>query len=178
MSWHAKVVSSLVQGMKATTRLLCPGGFETAAAASPACRTHMSHTSLLGRLLQISQSNFLFRRKWMDIVCRFWHISNVNEWSTLEKDEKVMPVLQKDIASFFGRLGHCNTSATPGHSLPTSTTDTPSNPQRLTCHDKRPGNTMQYIISESIRKYQKVIDIEKSWQDDARKDSVEYWICF
>ena len=58
-----KLFSSLVQGMKATTRLLCPGGFETAAAASPACRTHMSHTSLLGRLLQISQSNFSVQKK-------------------------------------------------------------------------------------------------------------------
>ena len=64
-----KVVSSLVSRHESdnetnnTRHLLCPGGFETAAAASPACRTHMSHTSSLGRLLRISQSNFLFRRK-------------------------------------------------------------------------------------------------------------------
>ena len=57
------------QGMKATTRHLCPGGFETAAAASPACRTRVTRVS------QRSQSNFLLRR----IFCRFLHISNVDD---------------------------------------------------------------------------------------------------
>lgn len=122
MTCYIKLFLLWFQGMKATTRQTIRDIYSVQVASRqqqlhrlPAERTWVTRVRLDAccGMLRISQSNFLFRRKWMDFVCRFWHISNVNEWSTLKKDEKVMPVLQKDIASFFGRLGHCNTSATP-----------------------------------------------------------------